>query len=182
MENEIRQRNINSHSHQITLLNSELFLILSFIFKESSIQDKKFHIFQWNLRTTLDFGPNYLDILLLFDLSCFHSWQYNRPMDYSWYGLALIFYLLHFESAHRAMWSVTNYFLVNLTIADLMMSIFNCIPSFIFMRDRSDNCLSEGSPDSRQLIELNIYFHRRNKRISFLCELPLVEWVTNWSH
>ena len=36
------------------------------------------------------------------------------------------------------MWSVTNYFLVNLTLADLMMSIFNCIPSFIFMRDRSN--------------------------------------------
>ena len=35
------------------------------------------------------------------------------------------------------MWSVTNYFLVNLTAADLMMSILNCIPSFIFMRDRS---------------------------------------------
>ena len=34
------------------------------------------------------------------------------------------------------MWSVTNYFLVNLTLADLMMSILNCIPSFIFMRDR----------------------------------------------
>ena len=38
--------------------------------------------------------------------------------------------------AHRTMWSVTNYFLVNLTLADLMMSILNCIPSFIFMRDR----------------------------------------------
>ena len=36
------------------------------------------------------------------------------------------------------MWSITNYFLVNLTLVDLMMSIFNCIPSFIFMRDRSD--------------------------------------------
>ena len=34
------------------------------------------------------------------------------------------------------MWSITNYFLVNLTLTDLMMSIFNCIPSFIFMRDR----------------------------------------------
>ena len=39
-------------------------------------------------------------------------------------------------AAHRAMWSITNYFLVNLTLTDLMMSIFNCIPSFIFMRDR----------------------------------------------
>ena len=39
-------------------------------------------------------------------------------------------------SAHRAMWSVTNYFLVNLTVADLLMSTLNTIPSFIFMRDR----------------------------------------------
>ena len=41
-----------------------------------------------------------------------------------------------FYSAHRAMWSVTNYFLVNLTLADLLMSTLNCIPSFLFMRDR----------------------------------------------
>ena len=39
-------------------------------------------------------------------------------------------------SAHQTMWSVTNYFLVNLTIADLLMATLNCIPSFIFMRDR----------------------------------------------
>ncbi|XP_023336238.1 tachykinin-like peptides receptor 86C [Eurytemora carolleeae] len=38
--------------------------------------------------------------------------------------------------AHRRMWSVTNYFLFNLTLADLMMATLNCIPSFIFMRDR----------------------------------------------
>ena len=28
------------------------------------------------------------------------------------------------------------YFLVNLTLADLLMSTLNCIPSFLFMRDR----------------------------------------------
>ena len=39
-------------------------------------------------------------------------------------------------SAHRRMWSLTNYFLVNLAIADLGMATLNCIPSFIFMRDR----------------------------------------------
>jgi hypothetical protein len=33
------------------------------------------------------------------------------------------------------MWSVTNYFLVNLAVADLCMVTLNCIPSFIFMRD-----------------------------------------------
>ena len=34
--------------------------------------------------------------------------------------------------------NVTNYFLVNLALADLGMVTLNCIPSFIFMRDRSD--------------------------------------------
>ena len=31
---------------------------------------------------------------------------------------------------------MTNYFLFNLTVADLMMASLNCLPSFIFMRDR----------------------------------------------
>ena len=34
------------------------------------------------------------------------------------------------------MWTVTNYFLLSLTISDLLISTINCIPSFIFMRDR----------------------------------------------
>ena len=32
--------------------------------------------------------------------------------------------------------SVTNYFLVNLAVADMSMAIFNCIPGFVFMLDR----------------------------------------------
>ena len=35
------------------------------------------------------------------------------------------------------MWSVTNYFLLNLAVADILMATFNCIFSFIYMRDRS---------------------------------------------
>ena len=42
--------------------------------------------------------------------------------------------------AHRAMWSITNYFLLNLTVADLLMSTVNCFPSFVFMRDRLVFC------------------------------------------
>ena len=45
-------------------------------------------------------------------------------------------YFLTICLAHRSMWSVTNYFLFNLTLADLMMATLNCLPSFIFMRDR----------------------------------------------
>ena len=38
--------------------------------------------------------------------------------------------------AHRRMRSVTNYFLVNLAVADMGMAMFNCIPGLVFMLDR----------------------------------------------
>ena len=38
-------------------------------------------------------------------------------------------------SGHKRMWSVTNYYLLNLTLADIMMATLNCIFSFNFMRD-----------------------------------------------
>ena len=39
---------------------------------------------------------------------------------------------------HKRMWSTTNYYLLNLTMADIMMATLNCIFSFIFMRDRQE--------------------------------------------
>ena len=36
-------------------------------------------------------------------------------------------------SAHQRMRTVTNYFLVNLSVADLMMSLLNCVFNFIFL-------------------------------------------------
>ena len=43
----------------------------------------------------------------------------------------------NYISAHRSMWSVTNYFLVNLTMSDILLATLNCIFSFVFMRDRT---------------------------------------------
>ena len=39
-------------------------------------------------------------------------------------------------AGHRQMWSSTNYFLVNLSVVDLLMALLNTIFNFIFMRDR----------------------------------------------
>ena len=36
------------------------------------------------------------------------------------------------------MWSVTNYFLLNLTISDIMMATLNTPVSFMYMRDRCE--------------------------------------------
>ena len=46
-------------------------------------------------------------------------------------------YIYNFlTTGHRRMQNVTNYFLVNLSLADLMMSCLNTIFNFIFMKSR----------------------------------------------
>ena len=34
------------------------------------------------------------------------------------------------------MWSVPNAFIVNISISDFLMTVFNCIFNYIYMRDR----------------------------------------------
>ena len=55
-----------------------------------------------------------------------------------------------FVTAHKCMWTITNYFLLNLTLSDLLMATFNMIPSFLFMRDRSTTINDYGSRQRRK--------------------------------
>ena len=42
---------------------------------------------------------------------------------------------MNFLTGHRQMWTSTNYFLVNLSLTDLLMTILNGLFNFIYMRD-----------------------------------------------
>ncbi|XP_048512367.1 tachykinin-like peptides receptor 86C isoform X2 [Athalia rosae] len=72
----------------------------------------------------------------------------QKPFDLQWWeklSWALIFaamllvaiggntIVMWIVLAHRRMRTVTNYFLVNLSVSDLMMSLLNCVFNFIFM-------------------------------------------------
>nr|CAD7427242.1 unnamed protein product [Timema monikensis] len=49
-------------------------------------------------------------------------------------GNAIVMWIvLVIVTAHRRMRTVTNYFLVNLSVADLLISLLNCVFNFIFM-------------------------------------------------
>ncbi|XP_050600134.1 tachykinin-like peptides receptor 86C isoform X3 [Bombus affinis] len=80
-------------------------------------------------------------------LDCLFNYQ-ERPFDLSWWQK--LFWSLIFAAmllvatggniiviwivlAHQRMRTVTNYFLVNLSVADLMMSLLNCVFNFIFL-------------------------------------------------
>lgn len=68
--------------------------------------------------------------------------NWSRIISFSWpiknyisIILALLIHFLSFVTAHRRMRTTTNYFLVNLSISDLLMSLFNCIFNFTYMLD-----------------------------------------------
>ena len=96
----------------------------SFVFVEPTIQYKKQHGVvtvlppKNNLRSHFHFGMEILEGQL-------KKHQVGQFAQVLWT-----------VCAHRRMWSVTNYFLLNLTLSDILMATLNTTFSFIYMRDR----------------------------------------------
>jgi len=78
-----------------------------------------------DIETQLSSGWTYLDLVW--------TLAFSSIVVTSLLGNCLVIWIV---TAHRRMWSVTNYFLLNLAVADILMATFNCIFSFIYMRDR----------------------------------------------
>ena len=72
-------------------------------------------------------------------------WEYVK------YFSIIVTLILFFDLGHRRMQNVTNYFLVNLSCADLMMSCLNTSFNFTFMKSRWVPWLSVFSWDSSML-------------------------------
>ncbi|XP_033324548.1 tachykinin-like peptides receptor 86C [Megalopta genalis] len=102
--------------------STELLMVLEDILDRSNVHDKEF-------------------------LDCVSNHQ-ERPFDLPWWqklAWSLIFAVMLLVAtggniivmwivlAHRRMRTVTNYFLVNLSVADLMMSLLNCAFNFTFL-------------------------------------------------
>ena len=49
---------------------------------------------------------------------------------------SLYIFLLVERAGHRPMWNSTNYFLVNLSVVDLLMTVLNTLFNFFSFRDR----------------------------------------------
>ncbi|XP_031849865.1 tachykinin-like peptides receptor 86C [Nomia melanderi] len=102
------------------------------------------------LEDTLD-TSNDRDVLFEAFIDCVSVHQ-ERPFDLPWWqklAWSLIFAVMLLIAtggnviviwivlAHRRMRTVTNYFLVNLSVADLMMSLLNCAFNFTFLLNSS---------------------------------------------
>lgn len=59
--------------------------------------------------------------------------KYNIKSYYYLYSHILQSFCLFLFAAHREMRTTTNYFLLNLSVADLLMSSLNCMFNFIYM-------------------------------------------------
>jgi len=67
------------------------------------------------------------------NLEIFWTFCFGLMVAISLLGNSIVIWIV---CAHRRMWSITNYFVLNLSLADILLAGLNCSFSFLYMRDR----------------------------------------------
>ena len=142
---------MNAWDHQISIISTKSSIIINVSLISFSVSEQDPLIFIMDVVFTIGFtfivifGTSGNAIVLwivigrmyiLINNELFHA--YFISIIFGWFMIVIKYFSQLFlqNIGHRQMWNSTNYFLVNLSIADLLMAVANTLFNFIYMRDK----------------------------------------------